>query len=77
MDLQKLREPRIVGLSIFDWTLSFTLAYIVGRWFHFKTRQQWISWLVLWVILGVVIHKIFGVNTMLGYYLGLNPKPAS
>lgn len=77
MDLKTLRRPRILGLSIFDWTISFLGAYIIGRWFHFRTRQQWASWLIFWVLLGIFVHAIFGVNTMLGYYLGLNPKPLS
>jgi hypothetical protein len=28
-----------------------------------------------WILFGVVVHLYFGINTMLGYYLGLNPKP--
>jgi hypothetical protein len=75
MDLETLRRPKILGMSIFDWFTSLLGAYVVGRWFHFRTRQQWISWLIFWVLFGVFVHAIFGVNTMLGYYLGLNPKP--
>lgn len=75
MDLKTLREPKILGMSIFDWITSLLGAYIIGRWFHFRTRQQWVSWIILWIVLGVFVHAIFGINTMLGYYMGLNPRP--
>lgn len=76
MDIQTLRKPRIFGMAIFDWTLSLGFGWIVGHyWLHIKTRQHMINWLLLWTLFGILIHKLFGVNTMLGYYLGLNPKP--
>jgi hypothetical protein len=31
--------------------------------------------IVAWTLGGVATHYAFGVNTMLGYYLGLNPLP--
>jgi hypothetical protein len=30
---------------------------------------------ISFIIFGILVHKIFGINTMLGYYLGINEKP--
>jgi hypothetical protein len=27
------------------------------------------------IIFGIIVHKIFGINKMLGHYIGLNEKP--
>jgi hypothetical protein len=71
-----LRGPKIYDMSIFDWVASLLgeLAlgyYIVGL------RSVWALtlWMVACVILGVGVHKLLGVDTMFGYYLGLNAKP--
>ena len=72
--LQRLRKPKILNMSIFDWVTSLLGAGLVGWWLGLK-GLQWVWFLVFWVVLGVVSHLAFGVNTMFGYYLGLNPKP--
>jgi hypothetical protein len=72
--LQLLRKPKILNMSIFDWVTSLLGAGLVGWWLGLK-GLQWVWFLVFWVVLGVVSHLAFGVNTMFGYYLGLNPKP--
>lgn len=76
MDIQTLRGPKILGMSIFDWVTSLFGAYLVGHYMlHIKSQRRWLTWILLWIIFGVLIHAIFGINTMLGYYLGINPKP--
>jgi uncharacterized membrane protein AbrB (regulator of aidB expression) len=74
MDLQTLRKPKILGMSIFDWTVSLLLGLLVG-WLLSVKGLKWIPFLVAWILFGIAVHAAFGVNTMLGYYLGLNPKP--
>ena len=74
--IQTLRKPKILDMSIFDWVASLLAAALAG-YFLFKLRG-WFNWtlfIVGWTLAGVAIHKLFGVNTMLGYYMGLNPKP--
>ena len=76
VDIQTLRRPRLFGLALFDWTLSLVMGFLIGREFlNISTRRQMINWLLLWTLFGILVHKLLGVNTMLGYYLGLNPKP--
>jgi hypothetical protein len=73
MDLD-LRKPKIFGMAIFDWTVSLLLGLLVGWYFSVK-GLGWIPFLFAWIAFGIAVHAAFGVNTMLGYYLGLNPKP--
>jgi hypothetical protein len=74
--IQSLRKPKILDMSIFDWVTSLLAAFLVG-YFLMKLRGyiNWALFIVGWTLAGVAIHKLFGVNTMLGYYMGLNPKP--
>ncbi len=73
--LQKLREPKILDMSIFDWATSLGAAVVVGLWMHLKGSVRWIGFLVAWTLAGVAIHWVLGVDTMLGYYLELNKRP--
>jgi hypothetical protein len=72
--LQTLRKPKILNMSIFDWVTSLLGAGLVGWWLGLK-GLQWLWFLLAWVVFGVITHLAFGVNTMFGYYLGLNPPP--
>ena len=73
--IQTLRKPKILNMSIFDWLASLLAAVLVGRYFGITGYAKWVIFLLAWTFGGVAIHHYFGVNTMLGYYLGLNPKP--
>lgn len=77
MDLKTLRKPKILGMAIFDWVTSLLAGFLIGK---FILRLPWsfaiwILWLFTWILFGIVVHSAFGIHTMLGYYLGLNPKP--
>jgi hypothetical protein len=71
-----MRKPKILDMSIFDWVTSLLGAWLIGR-FLFRLRGvlAWVAFLLFWVALGVAIHWMFGVPTMLGYYLGVSVKP--
>ena len=73
--LDKLRGPKVLDMSIFDWATSLLAAGLVGWLIGFEGLLQWILFFIVWIIFGVVAHYAFGVKTMLGYYLGLNEKP--
>lgn len=75
MDITSLRKPKILGMAIFDWTVSLFLAVIVGLFLSLKGIGTWIAFLVAWTLFGVYVHYIFGIDTMLGYYLNLNERP--
>ena len=69
-----VRKPRIAGMAVFDWVASLLGGWIVGSYIGIH-GVTWIVWFLLWILFGVVVHLALGVNTMLGYYLGVNPKP--
>jgi hypothetical protein len=72
MDINTLRGPKILNMSIFDWVVSIAGAFLLGKLLGVK---QWALFLVAWVLFGIWVHWVFGVKTMLGYYVGLNEKP--
>jgi uncharacterized membrane protein YcaP (DUF421 family) len=70
--IETLREPKILDMSIFDWIISLVVAATVGKWLGIN---QWPLFLVVWIAFGIWAHWLFGIETMLGYYVGLNEKP--
>jgi len=74
--LDKMRTPRIYSISIFDWVLSFSIAFVIGNYlFRLRGVLQWITFLVLWVGFGILVHWYYGIDTMVAYYLGISNKP--
>ena len=74
--VDRLRGPKILGMSIFDWVASLLGGLLLGYYaLGFKTVLSMAVWIVVWIALGVIAHIIAGVDTMFGYYLGLNAKP--
>lgn len=77
MSVAELRQYRIAGMAIFDWTTSLLGAVVIG-YFLLEKRNSWVLWtlwIAVWILFGIFIHFVLGVDTMLGYYLGLNDKP--
>ena len=72
--IQRLRKPKILNMSIFDWITSLLLAALLGYFLSIK-GSQWLPFLLAWTLFGVLTHYAFDINTMLGYYLGINPVP--
>lgn len=73
--IQALRKPKVLGMSIFDWVVSLLGAWLLGCYIGVKGVEQWFTFVIGWILIGVIAHKAFGVDSMLGYYLGLNAKP--
>jgi len=74
--LDKLRGPKIFNMSVFDWITSLLGAWLIGHYvLKIKSIFNYVVWFIIWIILGIIVHKIFKIDTMLGYYLGINPKP--
>ena len=74
--IQKLRDPKIFDMSIFDWVVSLSAAAVVGYLLKIKKPLHWLAFIVAWILFGVLTHAAFGIPTMLGYYLRINVKPA-
>lgn len=74
--IDRMRKPKILDMSIFDWVTSLLGAWLVGRFLlGLRSALAWVAFLLFWVALGVAIHWVFGVPTMFGYYLGVSAKP--
>ena len=74
--LDRLRKPKVFDMSIFDWATSLLGAWIVGRFLlHISGVAMWILFILLWILFGVLVHWMLGVDTMFGYYLGISNKP--
>jgi hypothetical protein len=74
--LERLRQPKIANMSIFDWVTSLLAAYAVGAYIlRIRTVTSWAFFLLGWIAFGIATHWAVGVPTMLGYYLGINEKP--
>lgn len=71
-----LRQPKMLDMALFDWVASLLGAFLVGKYvFRMSGTLQWGTFIILWILLGVVVHYVLGIDTMFGYYLGLNGKP--
>jgi len=74
--IDKIRGPKIFDMSIFDWITSLFAAILLGLTFNLvDSPLDWLLFIIAWIGFGILIHYSMGVPTMLGYYLGLNPKP--
>jgi hypothetical protein len=73
--IDKLRGPKVLDMSIFDWTTSLLGAALLGLAFKLQGTVKWILFIIAWVLFGILAHAFFGINTMFGFYLGINPKP--
>lgn len=78
--IQTLRKPKIFGMAIFDWVMtllgSYLLTYLIYNYYHkYHFTTLYVIVTIKLVILGIFLHWLLGVKTMLGYYLGINSKP--
>jgi hypothetical protein len=74
--IDTLRKPKVLDMSIFDWATSLLGAWLIGTYvIGLKGTLVWCVYLLLWIGLGILAHCVFGVSTMLGYYLGVSEKP--
>jgi hypothetical protein len=83
MSITKIRQYKILGLSIFDIITSILgmiiLFLLMWKW-HFSELNPWnfvVAGILLAIPVGIVFHVIFGVNTTLNSRLGLSRKPVS
>jgi hypothetical protein len=74
--MDQLRKPKILDMSIFDWVTALLGGYIFAYYvLDLKDTNLIILFELGFIIFGIIVHKLFGINTMLGYYIGLNEKP--
>jgi hypothetical protein len=57
------------------WLAGFLGAGFVGYLLKLKGPQAWSVFLVAWFLLGVLIYRLTGIQTHLGYYIGIEKDP--
>ena len=63
-------------MKIIDWLTFFMGSGLIGAFiFKLKGAQAWAIFLLAWTFVLVFVHKVFGVQTQLGYYIGLSKDP--
>ena len=80
-----LRKSRVFGLTIIDLVPTLIIAWLVHAWLWYypqgdelknRTWMQYVVSLTVIVVmflgLGVVFHRLFGIRSALSGYLGLN-----
>jgi uncharacterized membrane protein YcaP (DUF421 family) len=73
--IDRLRGPKIFNMAAFDWICTFIAAIIICYIFCEKLSVSNVLFVfVCLIVLAIIVHKIFGINTMLNAYLGLNSK---
>jgi hypothetical protein len=74
--MDQIRKPKILDMSIFDWVTALLGGFLIAYYLFDITDPLFIVLFEIgFIIFGIIVHKLFGINTMLGYYLGLNDKP--
>ena len=63
-------------MTVLDWLTFFTGSGLVGAFvFKLKGAQAWAIFLLAWTFVLVSVHKVLGVQTQVGYYLGISKNP--
>ena len=89
LSINDLRRPKILNMAVFDLVATFIAAFIVHLvlWMHplemkNKNKRTAIQYLVsltfifiFFLGLGVIFHRIFGIQSALSGYLGFNDMP--
>ena len=71
--IDKLRKPKFLGMAIFDIVMTIVgILFIVAY-----TNKSFTTVSAGVFMFAVLTHWFFGVDTQLGYYLGLNQQMRS
>jgi len=75
--IEILRTPRIFDMALFDWFFVLLCVYYISNYVqklypNMKRNNIDIIVLLFITLLGIYTHKIFNIDTKLGFYLNLN-----
>lgn len=89
VSIEKLREPKFINMAIFDLVGTFVVSLIIHYvlWIyplemqnkdkrtHFQYIISVIFIFIMFLGIGVIFHRIFGIKSALSAYLGFNDMP--
>ena len=71
--IDKLRKPKFFGMAIFDITATIIGILFIVAW----TNQSFAMVGISVFIFAIMVHWYMGIDTQLGYYVGLNTQMRS
>lgn len=71
MLIDTLREPKILDFVIFDWAATIISAYMVSSFID----CSFIVVLLILLIISVILHVVFKIDTKTNYLLGISKYP--
>lgn len=80
--LDKIRSYRVFDMAIFDWVVTLLAAwafinYVVPNVRSLKRLDLTpCAWILGIVVLGIFLHWLFRVPTVVGHWVGLSKYPA-
>lgn len=69
--IDSLRKPKIFDFVIFDWLATAATAIVLQK---IISADFYIIFVIL-IILSILLHVLFKVDTTTNYLLGLSDKP--
>lgn len=72
MDIQSLRKYRVSSIAIFDVSATLLGGYLAHKYLFPDYSLLFV--IIMMFILGIIVHYVFGIDTQLNYYIGLNKK---
>lgn len=69
--IELLRTPKIFDFVIFDWVATAATAYMAQQ----ILNVDFIICFVVLIILSIILHILFNVDTTTNYLLGFSDKP--
>ena len=71
----ELRQPTIYGIVMFDLFATIFAVFLIWLIFGFRSPRAFFVLLAITFVVGIMVHLYFGIDTMIGYYIGVNPRP--
>lgn len=73
--MAELRQTTIYGMTLIDLATTVFAVFLVWLIFGFRTPRAFLILLAITLIAGIMVHLYLGIDTMIGYYIGVNPRP--
>jgi biotin transporter BioY len=73
--IHKIRSYRLINIALFDVIATLLVSVILSRFIKgsWNNKHMFFTFIIMMVI-GILVHAIMGIPTMLNYYLGINIK---
>lgn len=62
-------------MKLSDWLFAFTGSGLVGWALKLKGVRAWSLFLIAWILIGTLVYDVTGIQTHVGYYLGIEKDP--